>query len=208
MKVFLVEERDNQGNINGKFPFISTEGDVCDVPFGVQTIPETALQTRGRPFFAPDFAYPFTFKVGWAFRLSRMGRHIEPRFASRYYDAFALCASMRAKRWAEKLHRQGLPTEPAYAFDNALNLGSWLPLDQLGTTTLKMDDQVLATHEAPSPDEIALRLSYVSCFYKINQGDILLVCNGPEIQDNRPFEQINHIECTLGDETALAFRIK
>jgi len=208
VKVYLIEERENQGNINGAFPFINTEGDVCDVPFGVQTIPETALQTRGRPFFAPDFAYPLTFKVGWAFRISRMGRHIEPRFASRYYDAFALCASMRAKRWAEQLHRQGLPTEPAYAFDNALNLGAWLPLEKIEAAKLAMDGQPLAMLEPPTKEQVAERLSYVSCFYKISQGDILLVVNGPEIQDERPFSLINYVECTCGDESALAFRIK
>ena len=55
----------------------------------VGALPDTALQTRGKPVFIPDWGGECEARCALAVRISRLGKSIERRFATRYFDAVA-----------------------------------------------------------------------------------------------------------------------
>ena len=52
--------------------------------------PETALLQKNLPFYYPEFSKDIHFETEIVLKISKMGRHIEPMFANRYYDEIGI----------------------------------------------------------------------------------------------------------------------
>lgn len=84
---------------------------------------DSSLLNNRKPFFQPDWSEDMRVARCVAIRISRLGKHIAPRFASRYYDALAMGLDFRAEDWMER------NTARAIAFDYALGVGNWIEPD-------------------------------------------------------------------------------
>lgn len=93
--------------------------------------PDTALLRNNDPFFVPDWAGQFDYEAELVVRISRLGRHIEERFAHRYYDTVALGIDFTARDLQQKLVAEGRPWEICKAFDYSAAISKFIPLDQL-----------------------------------------------------------------------------
>ena len=78
---------------------------------------DSALITRGRPFFIPDYTQECEYETELVVRICRMGRSISERFAHRYYDAVTVGIDFTARDLQRKLRAQGLPWDIAKGFD-------------------------------------------------------------------------------------------
>ena len=73
--------------------------------------PETALIPARQPFFIPDHATDIHFETELVVRINKVGKHIEERFAHRYYDEVSLGIDFTARDTQSKLKGKGLPWE-------------------------------------------------------------------------------------------------
>ena len=48
--------------------------------------PDTAIQPKGHPFFIPDFSSDIHYEVELVIKINRIGKHIEEKFAHKYYS--------------------------------------------------------------------------------------------------------------------------
>lgn len=133
----------------------------------VRLVADSAWRPDRRPFFVPEGAGEVLLQVRPALRVSRLGKNIAERFASRYYDAAALCA----------LCDDGAPF---LLRDDSVVLGPWQPLEALVSmvpgvagagalisrlsagVTLKTGDviilpDILGCHRLSTPDTLCVR---------------------------------------------------
>ena len=87
--------------------------------------PDSALIPKGNAFFIPEFSEEVHFETELVVRINRLGKHIEERFAHRYYSEITLGIDFTARDLQQKLKEKGLPWEKAKAFDGAAYLGAW-----------------------------------------------------------------------------------
>ncbi|MCM1005976.1 MAG: fumarylacetoacetate hydrolase family protein [Prevotella sp.] len=81
---------------------------------------DSCLLREGRPFYVPDWDDDFRLFPSVAIRIDRLGKGIQPRFASRYWNSVSVWVNARACTLAAKLASQGLPLVSAVAFDMSL----------------------------------------------------------------------------------------
>lgn len=148
----------------------------------VDLIPDSAIQKSGKPFFVPDFAETFRYKITTAIHICRLGKNIASKFASRYYNEAGLCISSEAIPTIADLKASGAPWSLATAFDGAVILGDFRPVEecQLGKSEIKLNvngktTESLTTPSAKDFDEL---IAYVSRFFTLKIGDYLLIDGG------------------------------
>lgn len=96
--------------------------------------PDSALLKDNKPFFLPDFSNEIHHEIELVIKISRLGKNIEAKFASRYYDEIGLGIDFTARDVQRHLIEKGLPWEKAKAFDNSAVLGKFLTKEELGDT--------------------------------------------------------------------------
>jgi 2-keto-4-pentenoate hydratase/2-oxohepta-3-ene-1,7-dioic acid hydratase in catechol pathway len=119
---------------------------------------DSSILVNRKPFFIPDWSKDVRMTPCAVLRVSRMGKNIGEKFASRYYDAVApglnICAA--------DILAQGDGVK-AWAFDYSLPLGKFMDLSQWQKDTIMSFDE--AIHR-------------VSEIMTIRQGDLIFVdCN-------------------------------
>lgn len=103
----------------------------CDNPLSWHFLPDSAFANAGKPFFIPDFADSFEAALSPAVRISRIGKSIAEKFASRYYTEIAPAIRFRAPGLMSELLSKGLPADRAYSFDRAMIIGAFIPVEKL-----------------------------------------------------------------------------
>ena len=83
--------------------------------------PDTALQPKGHPFFIPDFSNNIHYETEIVIKINKLGKHIEEKFAHKYYSQIGLGIDFTARDIQEKCKRKGLPWEKSKGFDEILH---------------------------------------------------------------------------------------
>lgn len=77
--------------------------------------PDSALLKDSKPFFIPDFCEQVDYETELVVRISRLGKNIAERFASRYYDAVTVGIDFTARDLQRKSVRKASPGNSARA---------------------------------------------------------------------------------------------
>ncbi|MFN2423497.1 MAG: fumarylacetoacetate hydrolase family protein, partial [Cryomorphaceae bacterium] len=94
--------------------------------------PETALIPKGHPFFYPEHTNDLHYEVELVLRISRLGKHIDRRFAHKYFTEVGIGIDFTARDVQQKCKEKGLPWEKAKAFDHSAPLSQkFIPLASL-----------------------------------------------------------------------------
>lgn len=140
--------------------------------------PDTALLLKNRPFYYPDFSKEIHYETEIVIKINRVGKHIEEKFAHRYYNEIGLGIDFTARDLQSECKRKGLPWEIAKSFDKSAPLSdkffdkNELPeninfhLDINGKTVQKGNTKFMIF----SVDKI---ISYISKFYTLKIGDLI-----------------------------------
>ncbi len=88
--------------------------------------PDTAILLKKQPFFIPEFSNEVHHEVEILVKINRIGKHIDRKFAHKYYDEIGLGIDFTARDLQTKLKEKGLPWEKAKAFDGAAVVGNFL----------------------------------------------------------------------------------
>lgn len=174
--------------------------------------PDSALLRDGKPFFLPDFSADMQYEAEVVVRICRLGKHIAPRFAHRYYDAVTVGIDFTARDLQQRFRQEGLPWELAKGFDNSAAIGRFLPLEQLGGNVQQLDfrldiDGREVQHGRTSDmltgvDDL---IAYVSRFMTLKMGDLLFTGTPAGVG---PVSIGQHLQGYLGEENVLDFYIR
>ncbi len=141
--------------------------------------PDTAILPKNFPFFIPDFSSDIHHEIEVLVKINRVGKHIDPKFAHKYYDEIGLGIDFTARDVQAKLKDQGLPWEKAKAFDGSAVIGDFLPKSEFKslenlTFELTNNGETAQTgdtsHMLWKIDEL---ISYVSQYFTLKIGDII-----------------------------------
>ncbi|MDQ6814568.1 MAG: fumarylacetoacetate hydrolase family protein [Bacteroidota bacterium] len=90
--------------------------------------PKTALLQSHTPFYYPEFSNELHYEVELVLRVSKNGKYVAERHASKYYNAISVGIDFTARDVQAELKKKGLPWEKAKAWDNSAIIGQWKDL--------------------------------------------------------------------------------
>lgn len=93
--------------------------------------PDTAILLKRQPFFIPEFSNDVHHEVELLVRINKIGKHIDRKFAHKYYDEIGLGIDFTARDLQAELKKNGLPWEKAKAFDGAAVIGKFINKDEI-----------------------------------------------------------------------------
>jgi len=81
--------------------------------------PDTSILLDKNPFFIPEFSKDVHHEVEVVVKINRLGKHIDQKFAPKYYNEIGLGIDFTARDVQNELKSKGLPWEKSKAFDGA-----------------------------------------------------------------------------------------
>jgi len=142
--------------------------------------PDTAVLLKKQPFFIPDFSDDVHYEVEILVKINKVGKHIQEKFAHKYYDELGLGIDFTARDLQQKLKEKGLPWEKAKGFDGAAVIGEkWLDknsvpdLNNLKFSLQKNSEFVQQGNTGDMLWKIDEIIAYVSQYFTLKIGDII-----------------------------------
>jgi len=112
-------------------------------------------------------------------KIKKVGKHIDKKFAPKYYDEIGLGIDFTARDLQAQLKAKGLPWEKAKGFDGAAVIGKWLPkskfqdVDTINFSLKKNDEVVQQGNTELMLWKIDELIEYVSKYFTLKIGDII-----------------------------------
>ena len=141
--------------------------------------PDTSILLKKQPFFIPDFSDDIHHEVEVLVKINRVGKHIDKKFAHKYYSEIGLGIDFTARDLQTQLKTKGLPWEKAKSFDGAAVVGSWLSkkeisdLDAINFSLIKNEKVVQLGNTSHMLWKIDELIEYVSKYFTLKIGDII-----------------------------------
>ena len=141
--------------------------------------PDTAILLKKQPFFIPDFSKDVHHDVEVLVKINRVGKHIDRKFAHKYYNEIGLGIDFTARDLQNTLKKKGLPWEKAKSFDGAAVIGNWLPksnfenIDNINFELFKNEISVQTGNTNQMLWKIDELIEYVSKYFTLKIGDII-----------------------------------
>lgn len=142
--------------------------------------PETAKLLKNQPFFIPDFSENVHYEVEVLVKIKKVGKHIQAKFAHKYYDQIGLGIDFTARDLQSNLKEKGLPWEKAKAFDGSALIGQkWLNKAEIKNVnalnfSLKKNEKTVQSGNTKlmlwKIDEL---VAYISRYFTLKIGDVL-----------------------------------
>ena len=142
---------------------------------GWYLLADSAMTNTGKPFFIPENIGEVTSSMGLAVKISRLGKHVESKFAHRYYSEWAPVVHFTFKTFAERLSRDGLPLDASRSFDRSLFVGDFKPMEELKDFQLFKDGSLIhnfSLDKSVYPIDEVIR--YVSDINTLKIGDLVI----------------------------------
>ncbi len=147
---------------------------------------DSSLLNNKKPFFIPDWSSDIRMTPCVVLRVSRLGKNIGVKFASRYYNAVALGLNIFAADYVA----QGDDTR-GWAFDFSLPIGEWM---EIADNPWK--DLVVNMDEA---------IAQASQVMTLRQGDLIVI---DRMVESRPLVSEEVVEVHENNKELLYCKIK
>lgn len=174
--------------------------------------PDSAILKDGKPFFLPDFSEEIHYETELVVRICRLGKNIAPRFAHRYYDAVTVGIDFTARDLQRRFRETGNPWELCKGFDNSAAIGTFVPLQQVGSNVQNLDfslqidgKTVQQANTSEMLFEVDDLIAYVSRFMTLKIGDLLFTGTPAGVG---PVAIGQHLQGYLGEDKLLDFYIR
>ena len=141
--------------------------------------PDTSILLKKQPFFIPDFSSEVHHEVEILVRINRIGKHIDKKFAHKYYDEIGLGIDFTARDIQSELKQKGLPWEKAKAFDGSAVVGKWLPktiFDTVDNIDFRLEKNGAVVQQGNTNLmlwKIDALIEYISKYFTLKIGDII-----------------------------------
>lgn len=83
------------------------------------TKPDTAIIRNNNPFYYPEFSKDVHHEVELVLKISKEGKNIEEKFASKYFDSIGIGIDFTARDLQSKAKAKGLPWDIAKGFNGS-----------------------------------------------------------------------------------------
>jgi 2-keto-4-pentenoate hydratase/2-oxohepta-3-ene-1,7-dioic acid hydratase in catechol pathway len=140
---------------------------------------DTAILPKKMPFVIPEFSNDVHHEVELVVKINRLGKHIDEKFAHKYYSEIGLGIDFTARDLQSELKSKGLPWEKSKSFDGAAVLGEFIPVStfediQNINFSLKKNDEIVQNgNSSLMIHNIDSIISYVSRFFTLKIGDLI-----------------------------------
>ena len=157
--------------------------------------PKSALLQAHTPFYYPEFTNELHYECELVLRISKNGKYIQERGASKYYDAITVGIDFTARDVQNELKEKGLPWEKAKAWDNSAVIGKWIPFanikskKDIGFSLKKNKEEVQKSNSGLMLHNFDRVVSYISNYFSVNIGDLIFTGTPAGVG-----------ECVVGDE--------
>jgi acylpyruvate hydrolase len=141
--------------------------------------PDTALLKGNAPFYHPDFSENIHHEVELVLKISKEGKHIQKKFADRYFEEIGIGIDFTARDLQDKCKAKGLPWEIAKAFNGSAPIGEFLPvssfkdLNEINFHLLLNGQEKQKGNTAMMLFDFATIIEYVSKFFTLKKGDLI-----------------------------------
>jgi 2-keto-4-pentenoate hydratase/2-oxohepta-3-ene-1,7-dioic acid hydratase in catechol pathway len=173
--------------------------------------PETSIILKRHPFFIPDFSKDVHHEIEVVVRINKLGKHIEERFAHKYYDELTVGIDFTARDLQAKLKKKGLPWERAKAFDGSAAIGRFVSkrtvqdLNNLTFSLAKNGDTVQAGNTKNMLFSIDQIIAFASQYFTLKIGDLIFTGTPEGVG---PIHPNDILEGYLADETMFKINVK
>ncbi|MDG1529184.1 MAG: fumarylacetoacetate hydrolase family protein [Polaribacter sp.] len=140
--------------------------------------PDSAILPRKNPFFIPPFSNDVHYEVEVLIKINKVGKHIDAKFAHKYYDEIGLGIDFTARDIQQHCKEKGMPWEKAKAFDGSAVIGEFYAKEEFDLENIKFqldkNGEIVQDGNTNAmlwkTDEL---ISYVSQFFTLKKGDII-----------------------------------
>ena len=136
---------------------------------------DSSVTNTGKPFYKPDSYGALAASLSIGVRISRLGKHVESKFAGRYYSEYAPVLHFHLPEYEKTLREKGLPTDASRNFDRSLFIHEFRPMEIFSPLELTVNGQKVAEFNldrlSKPIDDIVQEVSDINT---IKMGDIIL----------------------------------
>ncbi|WP_019038935.1 fumarylacetoacetate hydrolase family protein [Psychroflexus tropicus] len=142
--------------------------------------PDSSVLLKNNPFIIPSFSNDVHHEVEVLIKIKKVGKHIQSKFAHKYYDDIGLGIDFTARDVQHQLKSAGLPWEKAKGFDGAAVIGErWMSkteFQDVNAINFRLEKNK-ATVQSGSTSEMLWKIdeliAYVSQYFTLKIGDII-----------------------------------
>jgi 2-keto-4-pentenoate hydratase/2-oxohepta-3-ene-1,7-dioic acid hydratase in catechol pathway len=176
------------------------------------TKPDTAILRNNAPFYHPDFSKDIHHEVELVLRISKEGKNIEEKFATKYFDAIGVGIDFTARDLQQKAKEKGLPWDIAKGFngsapisDKFIPVGEFKDLANINFS-LEVDGKLRQSGNTSLMlfpfNQI---ISYLSKFFTLRAGDLIFTGTPKGVS---AVAVGNKLSAYIEDEKLLEFEVK
>ncbi len=140
---------------------------------------DSAVLLKKQPFFIPEFSNEIHHEVELLVKIKKIGKHIDKKFAHKYYDEVGLGIDFTARDLQSQLKEKGLPWEKAKGFDGSAVISNFIPkssfknLEDLNFRLEKNDEVAQKGNTALMLWKIDELIEYISKYFTLKIGDVI-----------------------------------
>ena len=139
---------------------------------------DSALSNLGKPFYMPESQEEAEARITIAYRISRLGKTISMKYASRYYTHFAPAVHFALPSLYKRLIGEGMPGDPAVSFDRSLFLADWIDkltvAEDINVSCKKNDETTVSFNIKNDDEAINQSIVNVSVLNTLKTGDVIV----------------------------------
>jgi len=173
--------------------------------------PDSAVLQKRNAFYIPDFSKDVHYEVELILKIKKTGKHIQERFAKKYFDEIGLGIDFTARDIQMECKKKGLPWEKAKAFDGSCVVGQFLPISEIeniSSISFRLDKNGKEVQTGNSSEMIHSfdkLLVEITKYFTLKIGDLVFTGTpagvGPVIAGDK-------LEGYIGDQRSFSINIK
>ena len=174
--------------------------------------PETSLLIRNKPFYYPEFTKELHYEAEIVVRIDRVGKHIQSKFANRYYQQIGFGIDLTARDLQRVCKQEGRPWEICKGFESSAPISKFIDLEDHGLQInnipfhLNINGKTVQQGNTAdllwSVDEV---IAHVSKFMSLKIGDLIFTGTPEGVG---PLHIGDHLEGYIGDQLMMSMKIK
>ena len=141
--------------------------------------PDTAVLKDNKDFYFPEFSKDVHYEVEVVIRICNEGKHVNKKFAHKYYDAVGLGIDFTARDVQADHKAKGLPWELAKSFDHSAVISELIPKSEftdLNALSFSLNKNQETVQQGNTKDMIFGYddlIVFISQFITLRKGDLI-----------------------------------